>query len=321
MEISPGIRLITQIHQHIDFFVEASETIGMGHLARVGAIANHLRARQVTSSIFLAGDASAQEFANDRKIPVQPGRPVGDRNFAVIDAVSLPNEALAEIAGYTVRIVLSPAFRELSYATHYLARSLPINGVLPTGVQSQINSDFSFVTADGSERNQKELGEVSLGVCISGGKSVATVRIAESLLMAHSVKEVFAISREAVPSWLKRLPNFHHTAPVAQPWEFLSNCTVFIGGDGVMVGEAVARGIPTFSLSRDENGSKNQGLAAKGALVQIAWADVESGILAAMLEDRELLNQLRASSNRLNGLAKSENLAEAILEAVKRKSN
>ena len=298
------------------FFVEGGALVGMGHISRVASLVSQFNCRGISSKISLFGDLSAKRFAENLNLPL--GKPPSHHEgaVAVVDAVHLPRGVLAELERYSTRIVISPAFKFLDHSTHYFARTLPTLGALPARVTTKIDQDYAFVTAGGVSPQKEEKVGTHVGLCISAGASNFGHKIAGALLRTNSLSSVHAISAAKPPAALINRKDFFHSFGTPDPWDFFSDCGVFVGGDGLMVSEAVARGVPAFSLSVGAASKKNELLVSEGAIIPFTWADVDSGALAKMLVDSRLLAGTRRAASRVYRPEKSEKLAVDMLDTI-----
>lgn len=300
----------------IDFYVEAGAVVGMGHLSRASSLIKQLSSRGESSRLYLYSDQLGRSFARERGLALEAPSKRTTPRIAVIDAVALPQSMLRKIAAYPVRIVISPAFRSLNLATHYLARSRPISNPLSSEAYLDVNSDYAFVTSSGAEGKKLEIKKVSVGICLTAGRSGVGFQLAEMMLEVPSVEEVRVISRERPPKVLLAQDRFVYCRETLDPWSFFADCSRFIGGDGLMVSEAVALQIPTFSLVADLRGLKNLELVSKGAILPFTWGDARSGRLGRHLTDERVVGSLQQACKLAFSKEKSEQLAKAILAVV-----
>lgn len=301
----------------IDFFVEASGSVGMGHLSRAASLIKQLKSKGQASKLHLFADYLGKSFARQRGLNVEGASIQAQSLVAVIDAVTLPESALEKISAYPVRIVISPSFQSMHIATHYLARSLPTSGPIPEQAHVDLNEDYAFVTsAMGSSRNLNSKS-IAVGICLTAGRSSIGFHIAKLMLKVPSVSEIRIISAERLPEYLRGKEHVVHCRETLDPWGFFLNCNRFIGGDGLMVSEAVAMHKPTFSLVSDPVNPKNLGLISRGAMVPFTWDDVESGVLVRNLTDEEVIRSLRQACKLVFSEEKSDQLSWSILALVR----
>lgn len=302
---------------HIDFFVEASGAAGMGHLSRAAMLVKQLKSRGQNSRLHLFADHLGESFARRRGIAVEDTPVQALPLVAVIDAVTLPGPVLEKIAAYPVRIVISPSFQSINIATHYVARSLPISGSMPDLAHIDVNEDYAFVTSQRGSSPSSNSKSIAVGICMTAGLSNTGFEIAELLLTVSSVTEIRVISSDRLPESLRARHQIIHRRESLDPWTFFLNCNRFIGGDGLMVSEAVAMHKPTFSLVTDLTKSKNLGLISKGAIFPFTWEQVESGALVRNLTDEEAIQSLLQACKLAFSEEKSEQLASSILALVR----
>ena len=301
----------------IDFFVEASGSVGMGHLSRVASLMKQLKSKGKSSKLHLSADYLGKSYARQRGLNVESASIQVHSIVAVIDAVTLPDHVLEKIAAYPVRIVISPSFQFMHIATHYLARSLPMSGPIPEQTHVDLNEDYAFVTSLRGPSHSSNLKTISLGICMTAGRSSTGFQIAELMLTVPSVLEIRIISSDRLPESLRGKKHVIHCRETLDPWGFFLHCNRFIGGDGLMVSEAVAMHKPTFSLVTDSMNPKNLGLISKGAIFPFTWDDVESGVLSRNLTDEGVIRNLSQACKLVFSEEKSDQLAWSILALVR----
>jgi hypothetical protein len=302
---------------HIDFFVEARGSVGMGHLSRVASLMKQLKSRGQASRLHLFADHYGKAYAKRRGLNAEGGSEKTPALVAVIDAVTLPRRALEKIAAYPVRIVISPSFKSMHLATHYFARSLPISGQMPEQTYVDVNADYAFVTSASGLIKSSNLETIKLGICMTAGRSTIGFQIAELMLTVPAVREIRIIASDRLPKSLRAQNHVIHCRESLDPWSFFSNCNRFIGGDGLMVSEAVAMLKPTFSLVSHSTNPKNLELISRGAIFPFTWDDVESGVLSRSLIDEGLIQNLIQACNLAFSEEKSEQLAWSILRVLR----
>ena len=285
----------------------------MGHLSRAGSLMKQLESRGTSSSLHFFGDYLGETFARKRGLATEGASVQTQSRIAIIDAVTLPKNALEKIAAYPVRIVISPTFQFLDIATHYLGRVMPISGSFRGETYIDVNEDYAFVTSTSRPGHNSNLESIVLGICITAGKSSTGFQLAELMLELPSVMEIRLISSGRPPQSLRAQDHFIHRSETLDPWSFFSNCNRFIGGDGLMVSEAVAMHKPTFSLVTDLTNPKNLGLISKGAILPFTWGDVESGTLSRYLTDQGLIRGLGQACELAFSEERAEQLASSIL--------
>ena len=297
---------------HFDFFVEASAEIGMGHLSRAASLINQLSSQGKSSNLHLFGDSLGRLFAQKRGLAYGVSHGQSQASVAIIDAVSFRPDVLKKIASYPVRVVISPSFRSLEIATHYLARSTPISGVLQDATYVDINEDYAFVSSMSDSAEKPNRKSMSLGICLTAGQSSTSFQLAELLLASPSISEIRVISSTRPPQSLRAQSRLILQGQTLDPWGFFSTCDRFIGGDGLMVSEAVAMHKSTFSLVTDLASPKNIGLISKGAILPFTWKDAVSGRLSKCVTDEKVIRNLRNASERAFSKGKAQQLAHSI---------
>ena len=298
---------------HIDFYVQATRDAGLGHLSRVGSIAEQLANAGYFCLMFLDADEWGSRFARTHGFPVSAEfRPSAE--IVVIDAVDVPDAIAEVLAGYQARVLISPSFHRASLATHVLIREAPqaLVDSLEPGTHLEIDPRFAFATAQGARMIEGRFERLRVGLCLSGGRGTFEGPLLRCLLREDEVEQVTMIADidvSAVDPYGARL---RHTNFAIDPWAFLAGTNVFVAGDGVMVSEAVARAIPTFSVTSRERLQKNAALVEAGVIEPILVEDLDCADVRERVVDRSRLLRLHEASRQYFHPSMCHALADAI---------
>ncbi len=302
----------------VAFHVQASRTAGMGHLARSSAVVSGLREEGVETLFHLDADACGHEAARLRCLVPEPLPP--PPAALVMDAVHLPDAVVTRAHDYFPRILLSPLCDHPEVASHVLVRDAPdaLRVGLAPGAQLVTDPDFAFVTARGLRPRRRAFDRLCVGLCLSGGDDALDLdAIIAALMRAPRVSEVRVIDRRALALLPAGGPRLIHAPHVRDPWTFFDGINVFVGGDGVMLAEAIAQAIPALSLTTPDRLHKNRALIASGALLTAARAPFDVEALSGQLIDPGRLEAMHAAAWQLRGSERSGSLTRhvrAILE-------
>lgn len=290
------------------FHVQAGTQIGMGHLSRSRAVITVLQDMGFNCMLHL--DADAQGAAKARgwglaPIDTLPATP----SALVIDAVTLDRVQADILRHYAPRILISPVFNQAHIVSHALLRAAPsaLLDSLSDAAMLRVKTDYAFATAHGLSPRALDFGNLEIGLCLSGGVDSMEPNSMLSLLDGlPQVSEIKVIDPRRLTPIETPLQQLLHTD---RPWEFLQGINLFIGGDGVMLAEAIAQGLPAISISMQTGKAKNGGLVNSGALRVIARDTFMLASLAALLDDGEELIAMHHAALELNGAACATRLA------------
>ncbi|MBD2422484.1 hypothetical protein [Cyanobium sp. FACHB-13342] len=301
------------------FHVQAGSRIGMGHLSRSRAIIGMLQVMGFNCTLYL--DSDAQGAAKARALGLEPIDALPAAPSAlVIDAITLDRMQADVLQSYAPRILISPVFNRVDIISHALVRSAPFGLLdnLPDGATLHIKTDYAFATAHGLHLRKLDFSKLEIGLCLSGGVDSMEPNTVLSVLDAlPQVAGVKVIDPRSLPPVKTDL---HHVLHADRPWDLLQGINVFVGGDGVMLAEAIAQGLPTISLSTPSGNAKNIGLVKSGALRIIERHIYMQYALSTLLDDREELEAMHSAALKLNGAARSTRLAEDIRTILEEKS-
>ena len=297
----------------VAFHVQASTAVGMGHLARSAAVIVGLRELGFEVALHLDGDERGHEAARFRCLAPEALPP--PPSVLVMDAVHLPDEVVARARDYFPRILLSPYCDRPEVASHVLVRDAPdaLRAGLTPGARLVTDPDFAFVTARGLRPARHAFDRLRVGLCLSGGDATLDLdAIIAALVRAPRVIEVRVIDRRVPAPLPAGGPRLSHARHVRAPWTFFDGINVFVGGDGVMVAEAIAQAIPAVSLTTPERLDKNRSLIASGVLRTVLVAPFDAAALSGLLVDPEALGAMHAAAWRLRGWERSGSLTRHV---------
>lgn len=290
----------------------------MGHLARSAAVIAGLRDVGIGTALHLDADARGHRAARVRGLTPEslPPPPAA----LVMDAVHLPDAVVVRAHDYFPRILLSPLCDHPEVASHVLVRDAPddLRAGLAAGARLVTDPDFAFVTARGLRPARRAFDLLCVGLCLSGGDDTLDLdAIIAALAHAPRVTEIRVIDRRAPGPLPAGGPRLRHASHVRDPWAFFDGINVFVGGDGVMLAEAVAQAVPALSLTTPERLQKNRALVASGALRTLSRAPFDAAALSGLLADPGPLEAMHAAAWQLRGSERSGSLTRhvrAILE-------
>ena len=297
----------------IDFYVQARTEIGMGHLSRAGALARQLEGLGFTCRIVVDADEHGLAFARRHHLAVA-SELRGEADVVVIDAVDVPAATAQTLRMSATRVLTSPSFRQADIATHVLVRDAPQRLVASLAATAHLEVDprFAFVTAHGADTLADDFTELRVGLCLTAGTASDAAPILACLLAEGGIAQITAIGDIALPVGEDEHARLRHTSFTDDPWRFLAGCNVFVGGDGVMVSEAVARALPTFSVTTRARLEKNRALLDAGAIEPVLSEEFDCQRLRHRIMDRDRLRQLHDAASACYHPSDSLALAEAI---------
>ena len=310
---------MTEYPREVTFHVQAGTRIGMGHLSRSRAVMKVLKDMGFNCNLHL--DADAQGAAKARgwgfaPIDTLPALP----SALVIDAVTIDRVQANRLRHYAPRILISPVFNHADIASHALLRnaSSALLDNLSGSAMLRIKTDYAFATAHGLSPRALDFAKLEIGLCLSGGVDSmdpnGVLSLLDGLAQVAGVKVIDSrrLIRVGIP--------LQHVLHADRPWDFLRGINLFIGGDGVMIAEAIAQGLPTISLSMPTGNAKNVGLIESGVLRVIERNAFMLTALSALLNDRGALVAMHRAALKLNGAARATRLAQDIRAVLEENS-
>lgn len=301
-------------------FVQAGASVGLGHLCRSAALAKGLARAGIRTRFCLDADALGGQRARELGLDLEPaackGAPGG---AAIIDAVSVSEDQASRIGQFPQRILISPVCDRADLATHVLVRSVSpeLRDALPVASVLVVNPAFGFVTAEGLKASPLAFDNLIIGLCLSGGDDPFDLdALIRGLASIDRVREIRVLSRRAPGVKPEGGVSLLHREASPEPWKFLSPANVFIGGEGVMIFEAVAQGMPAFSICRSQYVFKNQVLVDAGCVELVARDQGVVAQLVASLGDPDRLARMHESAVASFPPGSSGALAEHIIRIL-----
>ena len=285
----------------------------MGHLSRAGALVAQLDDLGFACRIAADTDEHGRRFARRHHLAVC-GKLRREADVVIIDAVDCPAATARALHVYPTRILISPSLHRADLATHVLVRDAPQKLVasLDSGAHLEVDPRFAFTTARGFSVLVDDFTDIRVGLCLTAGTGSTAAPILACLLAEPGVARIAAIGDFAAPGAERLHPRLRHTSFTDDPWRFLEGSNVFVGGDGVMVGEAVAQALPTFSITTRNRLEKNRTLIESGAIEPVLSEDLDCQRLQRRLTDRDRLQQLHDGARACYRPSDSQALASAI---------
>lgn len=280
-------------------FVQAGASVGLGHLYRSAALARGLSRAGIQTRFCLDADALGFQQARALGLDIEVDEQGEQADAAIMDAVTVPGTLARRVAQFPQRILISPVCDRADLATHALVRSASteLRDALPETSTLVVDPAFGFVTAEGLEAFPLDFGELTIGVCLSGGDDPFDLdKLIHNLSSVAGVSEIRVLSHQAPALKPERGPRVVHSHSTPAPWQFLSSANVFVGGEGVMISEAVAQGLPTFSLCRGQYTFKNQSLVDTGCVELISRDEKGIAQLVTSLGDPDRLTTMHHSA-------------------------
>lgn len=294
----------------IDFWSEASLEVGMGHFVRAANVYKKLK--QMGHSGIFAGslDHEGSAFARQRGIAVDDHlEPSSD--MVVIDCLNLPEPVENLLARYRIRASFTALPAHPQLPTHYFLRSHP--GKRRHSAEYIIQPNFALAGLQIEAIEEIQFRNIHVGVCLSAGKELDEWELVAELLTSAAVGSVSVISRADHRQELSAQNRVRYSAPTRSPWAFLKPINVFVGGDGVMIGEAMAKGLPVFSITDALGTMKNGTLFETRAIYPVRRDLGETRSLAALVSDVGTLEGLRSSCLAFLKSVSERGLAEAVV--------
>jgi len=306
----------------VTFHVQAGASVGMGHLIRSDKLMAELRSQGFITTMNMDTDEIGLNEAGIRGHHVSQSN-ILRRGPLVIDAVHISSIIASQAMSCFPRIIISPTCDRFDLATHVLVRDAPENILdqISSGVKLHVNSDFAFATAQGLSLFDLKYDSIKVGVCLSGGNdSLDLESVLLAVLSTDNVSEIRVIDRRSPVISIYKDIEVLHISHCNQPWDFFRGINVFVGGDGVMLSEAIAQGIPSISLTTNDRIQKNRSLVEAGVLRPILRKPFNGKALTCLLSNYFMLSEMHVAAKHMNGSLRAQALSSQIIEILRGKS-
>lgn len=285
----------------IGLYAQGSATGGLGHLSRTIALGHYLDAKERRNMLFADVDDYARRWLEERNVRFLPSEDICKHSPSdvIIDTISTNLEIKNCLSTANRRIVISPTCKIFDIATHVFVRELGefCKNIRPTAVVLE-NEYFAFFSdePDGVEK-QYCSDPLTLGVVLSGGinEDHLVDKLITCLAKTNTVGKIIYVGApinvaQELPIEFRRLNLVNSSQDL---WKELSGIDIFVGRQGLMLFEAIGKGIPVFSILLEGEEPKNRTFASKGLLTQIDANDLGFSCLSRMLVENVWLQDFK----------------------------
>ena len=298
-------------------YLHAGDLHGMGHFRRSKLVGEFLRYHgyEVTFTGEL-NDYCVNQLAPHFKLSETC---MIDGDDVIVDSLYICQDFEEKLTSANNVIAISPMLHYNKYITHICARSPIMDTKNISNKEIYLDPYFAFWGCLIEERkfsygNKK----LDVGICISGSNQYFDVsNLVENLINSDRVGK---ISLFADPTYIKYAAsskvsvetNFRHDI-----WDFFKNIDMFITGDGLMIYEAVARNLPTISVSRCDHSHKNKFFSNR-LFVEIPESDWNTQHCLENMFDTELWNRIQKNIYAAELKINRDKLGVAILKILRK---
>lgn len=258
-------------------------------------------------------EARARGLKLSKSLPLPPAA-------LLLDSIHVPSSLSEWAHAYFPRILISTICDRADLASHVLVRDAPdsLRAALTDGVELYVDHDFAFTTAQGLQQSAINFDTLKVGLCLSGGDDPIDLdAIIATIALNDGVTEIRVIDRRFPASNVPSGVTLLHSPPCREPWQFLSGINVFIGGDGVMLSEAIVQAIPSVSLTTSDRIDKNRFLMNAGAMFPLSRVQFQRKAITDLLSDRNELSRMHDAAKRLARSHRAEALSQRIIEILR----
>lgn len=278
----------------IDFWVEASLEVGMGHLTRSAKVYKALQQRGYAGTFAGSLDEAASSLARLHGLPIK-NHPERSSDMVMIDGLNAEESVQEKLRSYPIRGSLTEMPSAPDLPTHYFLRSHPSQARRETA-KYLVEPGFALSGVQFAPIRELSFDDIHVGLCLSAGQGRDEWTLSRRLLGSASIRQLSVISRSYPPASLAHDNRLKHSVPYWDPWGFFEPINVFVGSDGVMLGEALERGLPVFSITDEVGYEKNRALADSGAISVVRRDLLEDVALGGLVTDPDTLKRLRERS-------------------------
>lgn len=305
-----------QVSEVLNFLVQVSKEVGVGHLTRSAAVVRELIKSGLNVQLTLISDDYGREVAGTLGVCFSEILPAST-SVVVVDAIEIKDSEADWVLSHHHRLIISPVFNRFDLATHVIVRNLPesMKGAIPKDVKLVEDEGYAFVTSQEVVPVSRSYSELCIGVCLTGGGDLISLKpLLDELVTINRLKELRLISNTRPSLSDNDAISFAWSGFVENPWDFLQSINIFVGGEGVMLSESVARGIPAISLKLKSKANKNKSLVDSGAVKVIDRDPLDITTLLSLLSDVSVLEEMHQQAMKAATERQQNNLPNKILE-------
>lgn len=274
----------------------------MGHIERSTALAREMAKAGFETRFFLVADEMGQLEAAARGIRHAPASSHTAARAVVIDAVTVAAADARWIARFARRILISPVCDRADLATHVLVRSAPkiLRESLPAEALLIEDPAFAFVTSGELSVRALDFEHLTVGICLSGGDPGGDLDpLLHAVAETSRVRDIRVLSHRRPNALAQGTPRPIWQARDPSPWTFMKDVNLFIGGEGIMLAEAAAQGIPAISLIQTDRESRNRHLVEANCTREINRSPLDVRALQTLLADRASLAAMHRAARQV----------------------
>ena len=303
------------IMSEVLLYINAGGSHGAGHFWRSYNIAeqliNHGHTPRFTGSI-------SDEFKSiiSSKFDLVHGN-IGNIENIIVDAVSITDKFKSEITDKNIVILISPMSFSYDYATHLCLREPLSDPEKAHGKKCFIDPYFAFSVCETNTKASFQIKDkYNLGICISGSKQYVNIsNLVSCLLTKKYIGAIKVISNEDDLFVYQESGSIEIKRFSEDIWKFFENIDIFVTGDGIMLYEAISRGIPTLSFCRDAHSTKNKYFADK-LFMNVQQKDWYKDEVFDVITDAKSMRMISENISKANIDQKVQNLVNTILSII-----
>lgn len=304
----------------VNIFFEASKKAGLGHLSRVSKLGLDLKSMGIEVNYAFEVDGYAREMVENHGIKATKLSDI-ETAVAIVDALRLPESLEATFARHRVRAIISPKYNRPDLATHVFVSNLneELKAGISPGSQISVNASYLFSHCHEVTSKPKDFSSLEVGFYLPQARAYFDLDLMLSeLLSLQNLHTLRFLGSEDLRDETAIDPRFLRSELTVNPWDFFDTVNVIIAGDGLVVGEAIYRGIPVISLGVQENSFKQKYLVDSGSVFRLDAKEprlVDSVI--SLLRDRTVLLKAHVSAKEVAANIEPSYLAKKIAQLTK----
>jgi len=303
--------------KQLAFYVQAGASIGLGHLTRSLAVSQAMKSIGFEVRFIIASDDYGRAKADSLGMSSEE---VGTSNDVIIDAATIPEDDVRYLKRFSNRILISPVCNRADIATQVMVRAVSdtLKSSLAQNTLVIEDSSFAYTTTKYLKPRALNFEKIRVGICLSGGEDSLNLReLVSTIAESPPVSEIYVLHHHALNVSPRNGVTLFQEFYSNDPWSYFSNINVFIGGDGLLISESVAQGIPSISLTTQSNFFKNKYLNGLGCLECFSRESLDYSSLQQLLSDREALAKMHQIALNQPSPDGAKLLAQSICHIVK----
>ena len=306
------------MNQKVIFYIQSFKGSGLGHLKRSLNLAKKFKSSGYLVSFCGEISPEARQVIKNENISLSSKEESGE--IVIIDATSIDPNLLNKIKRYKYRFLISPVFDDYDLPSHIFTRMQPDKEIKLILEKQEIIYDpnFSFSTTNNLKFKENiKCENIKVGICISGSSTYIDLDgLLHECTKNENVCSITAFVDNIEEKYFLNQKICYKQKDVEELWDTFHDIDCLITGDGLMIFEAMAQGIPVISLYRNGAWKKNSFFYEKNLCFAFSIERLNYSDINDILSNKDQLQIMRKNLIDKQYWLKQDFLFETILKKL-----